>query len=861
MATDTHWLNPVDFVTGDRSLKINSPSVAHPGVEIKAKTPGDSKWIFLGLTIPPNQDIQALQVCYQLSNPRSFISQIRLIEMRTPDQAIVHHDDTTDLLSITPTCYRSPVVAFRPAASVMLALRLNFTNVTDTIKLSSIGMEVLSLVRPSQSSDVYRASDVGILISNTAEQNSVAWDAWYASISGFNTGATLEFERTILNNYYNFARTLEIQKPIKLRCGGAPGGLGVYSSYLRWPANTTGIWLRSWNPNPPHGRGDCSRIEDLVLVGLGYGAATSGHGILMEARCVLKNLWITNFGGNGVSIEASSGNFPPTNANLWFMEGVASVQNKGHGFFINGADANAGTAILCNGSSNSGWGFYDSSFLGNTYIGCHTDANLAGSYKVDDVNARCTFIGCYHEGGQHLPNLSPSNSTWIGGLVEGRIQGGSTVIKDGRADGMFFRAAGLNRYDSLQGATLGSAPQEGLQAFLRTSTVEDGSFPQQILHFDKTNLAHEYVWYSTAGDQSSGIKIASVNSENNGRAVPPGMWTFPTGHLNGSQRFDSGSRVPSSNRLWRVGDIQWNSAAVAGGHTGWVCVLAGMTGTYTESRTAKADGSAVIILNATSSILKPGDIINCNGTVGAVIIKVGEFASGTVTCASVQEGDTLTLLSTVFRAVSGAAAVGEATFSKGANDTETAVSLALQIRNHVDMYGNTDLYQSVSVASRLGVVTITALPKGTSGNTYGLLSSNGNRLAVTGAGTLTSGDDGTKVTLNTVVSAGTELPIAFKAAAFSEFGYAIGGIIDSTGTPGAAIQNARRGRVAIAIGASSVVVTNSKVTSQSIVHATLQTVDATLTQILSVVPKDGSFTIRGNTTATSATIACWSLEE
>lgn len=76
---------------------------------------------------------------------------------------------------------------------------------------------------------------------------------------------------------------------------------------------------------------------------------------------------------------------------------------------------------------------------------------------------------------------------------------------------------------------------------------------------------------------------------------------------------------------------------------------------------------------------------------------------------------------------------------------------------------------------------------------------------------------------------------------------------DSSGTPGNATINKASGKVAIAIGAASVTVTNSLVTAASTVIATLQFVDATLTQILSVVPGSGSFVITGNANATAAT--------
>jgi hypothetical protein len=154
MATDILWLSPTDFVTGEESLTLSYPSVTHPAVLVKARTRGDSKWIYLGLRVPLYHDIQAIHVCYQLSNRRSFISEVQLVEMQTPDQSVVRHDDATDLLSTRPASYRSPLVrAFRPGAAVSLALRLNFGNVADTITLGAIGMEVLthrleSVIRP-----------------------------------------------------------------------------------------------------------------------------------------------------------------------------------------------------------------------------------------------------------------------------------------------------------------------------------------------------------------------------------------------------------------------------------------------------------------------------------------------------------------------------------------------------------------------------------------------------------------------------------------------------------------------------------------------------------------------------------------
>lgn len=76
---------------------------------------------------------------------------------------------------------------------------------------------------------------------------------------------------------------------------------------------------------------------------------------------------------------------------------------------------------------------------------------------------------------------------------------------------------------------------------------------------------------------------------------------------------------------------------------------------------------------------------------------------------------------------------------------------------------------------------------------------------------------------------------------------------DSSGSPGNATNNSPRGKAAFAAAASTVVITSSLVTATSTVLCVLQGADATLTDILRVVPAAGSFTVTGNAAATAAT--------
>lgn len=81
------------------------------------------------------------------------------------------------------------------------------------------------------------------------------------------------------------------------------------------------------------------------------------------------------------------------------------------------------------------------------------------------------------------------------------------------------------------------------------------------------------------------------------------------------------------------------------------------------------------------------------------------------------------------------------------------------------------------------------------------------------------------------------------------------GFTDSSATPGAASHVTGRGRMAIAAGVASVVLTNPLIKTTSSVEAWLSGAgaDATLTQILRSSSAAGAATFTGNANATAAT--------
>ena len=120
---------------------------------------------------------------------------------------------------------------------------------------------------------------------------------------------------------------------------------------------------------------------------------------------------------------------------------------------------------------------------------------------------------------------------------------------------------------------------------------------------------------------------------------------------------------------------------------------------------------------------------NCPSQVDLDISSSGlAAASGTVTCASVSAADTVTINGVVFTAVNGGTP-GANEFDMSGTDTADATSLAAAINASVS-----SLVQGyVSASSSGAVVTISSVYKGLMGNTHTLASSNGTRLAVSGA--------------------------------------------------------------------------------------------------------------------------------
>jgi hypothetical protein len=138
----TLWISALGILAPTGSSLSLEKGRSGDTVTITCGKVGDLQWVLLPLTVPSNVKIKKVIVCYRVSNERSYLKQVRLSEERIPPTATVMHDDGTDLKSTTGACYESRVNSLQVGGALTLALRLNFTNLADSISVGAIGLVV-----------------------------------------------------------------------------------------------------------------------------------------------------------------------------------------------------------------------------------------------------------------------------------------------------------------------------------------------------------------------------------------------------------------------------------------------------------------------------------------------------------------------------------------------------------------------------------------------------------------------------------------------------------------------------------------------------------------------------------------------
>jgi hypothetical protein len=144
------WLNHLDLLPGDPSVTTRHEWVQSHGLVVRSSTTGEmapsggNKVVTMGVQVPPGFLITGVRVCYELSNARTFISQIRLAQTQAPPGTqLVILDDGTDHTQPGPRCVDSARTTIDPGkGAVTLSLRVNFADTADQINILAVGLRL-----------------------------------------------------------------------------------------------------------------------------------------------------------------------------------------------------------------------------------------------------------------------------------------------------------------------------------------------------------------------------------------------------------------------------------------------------------------------------------------------------------------------------------------------------------------------------------------------------------------------------------------------------------------------------------------------------------------------------------------------
>jgi hypothetical protein len=261
--------------------------------------------------------------------------------------------------------------------------------------------------------------------------NNTAWTAMVSAINGLDwtyNGHNGAPEIKFTSEAYYFNSTLELKNSLHLKGNGAGMGGGTIATRLFFPVNTCGIrvnrsdTLGESGPIAGTTRADGSIIEGFYIEGSGTALDLKKSLIHLRARATVRDCWLAGSAGAGILVwaDTTAPDWTYGNANNWKIDTVRCQFHMGGGVYIRGGDANAGKGEAIDASGNAAYGIADYSFLGNTWVGCHTDANgldgdagLTHTSMVSDGTWRYRLIhGQDASGAGTAPTAGASNAVW-----------------------------------------------------------------------------------------------------------------------------------------------------------------------------------------------------------------------------------------------------------------------------------------------------------------------------------------------------------------------------------------------------------------------------------------------------------------
>jgi hypothetical protein len=448
---------------------------------------------------------------------------------------------------------------------------------------------------------------------------------------------------------FRFDEELQLKRTVILEgsCSGLAGG---QPTRFIFPANSRGLIVHRYNTigetveGSPTTAADGSIIQGIEFVG--SGTDPTKDGIWLRAKAIIRDCVVSGFGGHGISIYAAAGGSPANegNANNWRIDNVRCSSNGEWGLFVDGPDVNAGTCIGLDASSNGGGGIWDSSFLGNTYIGCHTATNgsqVSGKNQSRNRTSLVWFDGMRYYAGrsatlQQLVDTQPGSNSqiWVPDVLTASASSTHPAWLPGQSVGRYFvshqyRTDNSNArnlfigcyqeggYSDNQivkpsivvGGLINRDQASGFQSSLSGSVLKDKTSIESVeigyeqsrtsgvaLEFFDTQSDYKWTFGKAVGRwgyQWAGLGAPGYIKFYDRGATPANGYARDLSAANGALGIGEHFAGSSSQMRWRGlgtaapttgtwlrGDRVDNLNPSAGGYVGWVCTTAGTPGTW-----------------------------------------------------------------------------------------------------------------------------------------------------------------------------------------------------------------------------------------------------------------------------------------
>src|SRR5215207_2441336 len=139
----------------------------------------------------------------------------------------------------------------------------------------------------------------------------------------------------------------------------------------------------------------------------------TADGVLFRGRGSAENCKFMGWPRDGFHCAGNSGEHPSGNANCTYARNCMAYWNGRHGFHFDGADGNAGGCCMCDSSDNGQFGFYDPSFLGNTFTHNHTSGNGISFYSYGNADGiSCGSIVNHSDGKSYFAIEGQTQETY-----------------------------------------------------------------------------------------------------------------------------------------------------------------------------------------------------------------------------------------------------------------------------------------------------------------------------------------------------------------------------------------------------------------------------------------------------------------